>query len=84
MAYGLKASSCDPLTETYCSKLSQTFTIDTMFISFWTKLLQRWINQQFEKYLCKEPLNFWWNPEGVLKLFFDGVCGPKSETPTHV
>ena len=21
--------------------------------------------------------------EGVLKLFFDGVCGTKSETPTH-
>ena len=23
-------------------------------------------------------------PGGVLKLFFDGVCSPRSETPTHV
>ena len=21
---------------------------------------------------------------GVLELFFDGVCGPRSETPTHI
>ena len=23
-------------------------------------------------------------PGGVLELFFDGVCGPRSETPTHI
>ena len=24
------------------------------------------------------------SPGGVLELFFDGVCGPRSETPTHI
>ena len=22
--------------------------------------------------------------KGVLELYFDGVCGPRSETPTHI
>ena len=38
-----------------------------------------WLKDE-EKKWC-DP-NF--QPGGVLELFFDGVCGPRSETPTHI
>ena len=48
-------------------------------------------NMEIHNFISSASAGQWWSrfgrgrgPGGVLELFFDGVSGPRSGTPTHI